>query len=381
MSKEKVEKAKEVTISPAQQLKALLDANDKDHYDNHVQEPEEEEGYKISTGSLKLDIELGGGLDAGAHRFIGVREGGKTSAALEVARNFQLKFKDKGFVVYFKAEGRLSEDLLNRSKIDTNPEKFKVIPSNVYEFVIDTMRSLVRNNKTKHKYMFIIDSIDGLMTREELEKTTEESVATASSARMLSILFKRMSLALSEMGHLALFISQERGQIVIDKYAPRAQTQGNSSGGNAIQHYVNFAINFKQRNKADLIFEDGEEGGKIIGHWCKVQLLKTVNDNSNTEVRYPIKRGRGVWREMEVADITLQWDFYKKKNNIMYQLLETEHPLIRELKNKFGDRIQPTFRGLKNYYDFFEDPANADIVNFLYEEYKKILLSNTNAPL
>ena len=94
MSKEKVEKAKEVIISPAQQLQALLNANNKDHYDNHVQEPEEEKGYKISTGSLKLDIELSGGLDAGAHRFIGVREGGKTSAALEVAKNFQLKFKN-----------------------------------------------------------------------------------------------------------------------------------------------------------------------------------------------------------------------------------------------------------------------------------------------
>lgn len=374
MSKEKVAPK---TPSLSDQLNTLLNASEDDHFNNRKEDLSNK--YKISTGSLKLDIELGGGLDAGAHRFIGVREGGKTSASLEVAKNFQKQFGNKAFVVYFKAEGRLSDDLLIRSGIDTNPERFRVVRSNIYEFVIDTMRSLVKNNEENNKICFIIDSVDGLITRAENEKTAEDNVATASSARMLSTLFKKMSLALSEMGHLALFISQERGQIVINPYAPRAQTQGNSSGGNAIQHYVNIAINFKQRHKKDQIFEeesgDGEEGkGKIIGHWCKVELLKTVNDNSMTEVRYPIKRGKGIWREMEVADITLQWEFYTKKGQ-MYNLNEGSSSLIKELKEKFGDKVPLSFRGLKNYYNFFEDPANADIVNYLYEQYKKILLN------
>ena len=40
--------------------------------------------YKVSSGSLNVDFELGGGLGPGLHRFIGMNEGGKTSEALEV---------------------------------------------------------------------------------------------------------------------------------------------------------------------------------------------------------------------------------------------------------------------------------------------------------
>jgi RecA/RadA recombinase len=369
------EKAAPRVISPAEQLNSLLDASPDDHYNNKQEELIN--GYKISTGSLKLDIELGGGLDCGAHRFIGVREGGKTSAALEVARNFQLTLKNRAFIVYFKAEGRLSEDILARSKIDTNPEVFRVVKSNIYEFVIDTMRSLCKNNPNKYKYLFIIDSVDGLISRAESEKTSEEAAKVGSSAAMLSRLFKTMSLFFSEHGHLALFISQERGQITINPYAPKAQSQGNSSGGNAIQHYVNFAINFKTRYKSDWILDgDEEEAGaksKILGHWCKVELLKTVNDNTHTEVRYPIKRGVGVWREMEVADLTLQWDFYKKSGK-WYNLSDSDNPIIKGLKEKFGSRVIEKFNGLKAYNSFFDDKENSDIVDYLYEQFKSTLL-------
>ena len=44
----------------------------------------EELDYKIPTGSLNLDLALGGGLPAGVHRFTGVNEGGKTSCALSI---------------------------------------------------------------------------------------------------------------------------------------------------------------------------------------------------------------------------------------------------------------------------------------------------------
>ena len=78
-------------------IKAFLnDKNNKSfHYNDH-----EELDYKIPTGSLNLDLALGGGFPAGVHRFTGVNEGGKTSCALSVAKNFQDHFGKKGMIVY-----------------------------------------------------------------------------------------------------------------------------------------------------------------------------------------------------------------------------------------------------------------------------------------
>ena len=65
-------------------------------------EIKQEEDYKISSGSLNLDLAMDGGLGCGIHRLTGVNEGGKTSCALAFARHFQKHFGDKGKVIYFK---------------------------------------------------------------------------------------------------------------------------------------------------------------------------------------------------------------------------------------------------------------------------------------
>ena len=64
-------------------LKSFLSENKEHHYNF-----EDEIDYKVSSGSLKMDFELGGGLGPGLHRFIGINEGGKTSESLEVMKNF-----------------------------------------------------------------------------------------------------------------------------------------------------------------------------------------------------------------------------------------------------------------------------------------------------
>ena len=64
-------------------LKSFLKQNEDHHYNF-----EEEIDYKVSSGSLKVDFELNGGLGPGLHRFVGMNEGGKSSEALEVMKTF-----------------------------------------------------------------------------------------------------------------------------------------------------------------------------------------------------------------------------------------------------------------------------------------------------
>ena len=69
--------------TPLGQIQAYLNDHKNDHYNF-----EEEIDYKVSSGSLQFDLQLGGGFGPGLHRFVGMNEGGKTSESLEVMRNF-----------------------------------------------------------------------------------------------------------------------------------------------------------------------------------------------------------------------------------------------------------------------------------------------------
>ena len=121
--------------------KFLTDKQNKDYHYNDCESLD----FKIPTGSLNLDLALGGGLPSGVHRFIGINEGGKTSCALSIAREFQKQF-DNGMVVLVMSEGRFSKEMLERSGLDTDPNKLFRFDCNVFEKVFELVRMLVKDN-------------------------------------------------------------------------------------------------------------------------------------------------------------------------------------------------------------------------------------------
>ena len=89
MTRKKQEKT--TGLSPLDQIQTYLEQNKGDHYNF-----EEDRVYSVSSGSLLLDIELGGGIKPGVVRATGVTEGGKTSCGLAFARNFQKNGQQHG---------------------------------------------------------------------------------------------------------------------------------------------------------------------------------------------------------------------------------------------------------------------------------------------
>ena len=80
-------KATKETQDDQKLMGSFLKANKEDHYNF-----EDEINYKVSSGSLQFDLQLGGGFGPGLHRFVGMNEGGKTSESLEVMKNFKWKY-------------------------------------------------------------------------------------------------------------------------------------------------------------------------------------------------------------------------------------------------------------------------------------------------
>jgi len=331
--------------STLDQINKFLDNKDnKKYHFNHFNE----EDYKIPSGSLNLDLALGGGLPSGAHRFTGVNEGGKTSCALSVAKNFQKHFGNKGMVVVIKSEGRLSKEMLARSGLDLDPEKFFVFDCNIFEKVFELIRDLVFNNDDGKRYMFIVDSVDALCRMNDMDKPFSESEQVAGGALVTSVFLKKMVLPITKMGHMMILTSQVRVEVSSNPYASRGGPKAKQAGGNAIKHYANFILEFGERYTSDIMWENPsatriEDKGNPIGHYCKIKFRKSINEKTGAEIRYPIKYGRtngnSIWREKEIIDMLYLWGFIEKKGawiSIDEEMLKE----IREKKLECPDKIQ-----------------------------------------
>ena len=351
-------------ISPQQQIQAYLEQNKGDHYNF-----EEERTYSVSSGSLLLDIEMGGGIKPGIIRASGVSEGGKTSCALAFGKNFQKM--DNAMVIYIKSEGRLSADMIERSGIDTDESKWFVFKCNVYETVIDFMRQMVKDNPSDTRYMFIIDSMDALVPRGDLEKKADEAIKVAGGSLLSSDFLKRMALGLATRGHICYMISQVRTKVQINPYEKTDPRLTNASGGNAMLHYSDWILEFQQRWNKDLITTQPNGKGDQLGHWCRIIFRKSTNEKTGVEVRYPIRyhaqSGKSIWVEYEVVDMLLAWDMAKAKG----AWVTISDELIEEVQKEAGLELKKQHQGMDNLRKYFEE--NKEIGKFLFNKFRDVL--------
>lgn len=369
--KDKEDNKEKGAITPMEQIRAIAFSKENKH--NNFLDVKEEK-YKVSSGSLFLDIETQGGLGSGVHRFTGISEGGKTSCALAFARNFQRSIEN-AFVFWVRAEGRLDDEVLARSGVDTSEDKWCVFPCNIHEDVIDLIRELVANNPTKRKYLFVIDSMDSLIPKGDSEKTSGEANKVAGGALLTGDFLKRMSLSFRMRGHMCILISQVRSKPQIDKYAPKEISLTNGSGGHAQEHYPDWIFEFQHHFNKDSRIWEGEAGrSKIIGHYCNIVFRKSVLEKTGRSVAYPIKYGRtngnSVWVEREIFSILLSYDFFEK-NGAWIKVKEDFKKQLIENKLEIPDQLQ----GIEKWYNYLEE--NQPLTNYLYNY---ILNNFVNAP-
>ena len=335
---------------------------------------EESDEYIVSTGSLILDSKIGGGLGCGVQRFVGVTEGGKSSAALEVMNNM-LKTVHNSKGLYIKAEGRLSKNVQARSGLSFTKDASSwdigtclILESNIFDTVFDFIRGILRNNPNKEKYCIIIDSMDGLISLGDIEKGASDAPKVAAGAVLTSDFLKRVSLGMSKFGHMCIMTSQQRSKVSIDPYAPKDNNNTtNSSGGHASLHFPDWIFEFQRAFKADKILErpDAPIGpdNKIYGHMAKVLICKSTNETTGEVVKYPIKYGRtdgtSIWIEREVADMLLMWGLFEKGGAGWFTIDEELSTYVKSEGLEIPEKIQ----GMKNIYSLLEE--NEDLFKCL----------------
>ena len=382
MAKETKEDKKEVAgLSPQDQASSFFKQKERktQHYNF-----EKTHNYKVKSSSLLLTIAMDGGLNPGAHRLSGIAESGKTSCALDFMYNFLQDKKIKRRGIYVKSEGRLSDNVINRSgvKFVFTPEDWTdgttlVVESNIFEFVFDFLNDMVKNNETETEYFIIIDSMDMLIKEDDMDKPTGKSLQVAGGAVMTATFLKKSSLILAKKGHTCIFISQYRETIRADANAPAsAPRQGTASGGHALEHGGNWVLEFLKprdwRKGGDAIRENDSEDGVKVGHICRMKVHKSPNETTGKEFSYPVKykqtNASSVWIERELADLLLGWEWIETKGAGWMSMAPDK---VKQIKEATGIDFPEKIQGMPNLYKFLAE--NEKVCDYLFDFFVKLI--------
>ncbi len=274
----------------------------------------------ISTGSLIFDIFTGGGYSPGIARFMAPPEHGKTLQALTWAKNWLNYWGDKGEVVYFDCEGRLTTKKINLSGINKLPrfrERFTCYRYNIYDDISKFLFDITMNNPDGKHYFIVFDSLDMLITKADTEKDFGDASKVGAAQVMTTLLMKKVGPYMADKKHHLHILSQIRANInVSNPNSPKTKI----SGGNAALHATDIMGEVQKNfggNEGMFIFENPKgatvkDKGAIIGHYHTIKFTKTMNEKTGQVIRIPIKRGSGIWREREVTDLAIAFGFISK---------------------------------------------------------------------
>jgi len=371
-------------ITSSDILNSALKEHKEDHYNF-----EDTVSWHISTGSLLLDAATGG-VSPSLWRLAGTNNCGKTPQMLEIIRNFLRDVKNSK-ALWVIAEGRgLSEENRTRCGLTfvTKPEDWKIgtvfiLQTNVFELFIQVIKDLVKNNSEKIRFAIVVDSVDGLILRDDAAKEITESNRVAGVPMLAKKMLQSLSLGMFKYGHWMGLISQVTAEIKLDPYSKSPNRGGQFSGGNSLLHGSDVIIQYDSPYDGDFIldnpkgkFNDGKT--KSIGQNVRCTLIKSLKETTKkVRVIYPIKFGRkpsGIWVEREVGDLLLAWELVKKTSEgSSWLVFDTQ--LIAEVKEKTGVVLPEKIQGLEKMYTILEE--NEVVTKHLFDKFVSLTLGDS----
>lgn len=370
-SKEETGKSTSGGVDSKDQLASLLNKYKDDHF-NYQKRVD----WKISTGSLLIDSEIGG-ISPSLIRMCGVNNSGKTPQTLELTRNF-LKDVPNSKCLWFLAEGRgLSEENKTRCglKFVYTPEEWEVgtvfvLESNIFEVFINAVKTLVKENPHNIKYAFVVDSVDGLQLRDDSKKEIGESSRVAGVPSLSKRMMQSLSLGMFKFGHLMILISQVTAEISLEMYAKKTDRGGSFSGGNTLLHAADYIFEFDSIHNGDIIldsptgkFNDGKSNA--IGRYARLFINKSIKETAKKKkIVYPIKYGRkpsGIWVEREIVDCLELWKLIPDTTWKSFS-----PSLLEELEGAGITDLPEKVQGINKMYSLVEE--RPDLRDFLYKK-------------
>jgi recombination protein RecA len=255
----------------------------------------------LSTGSLAIDLTLGGGLPRGRMiEIFGPESSGKTTFCLSAIAAAQRR---GGLAAFIDVEHAL--DPKYARVVGVNLDDLLVSQPDSGEDALNITETLIRSDSID---IIVIDSVAALISKQELDGQMGDATV-GSQARLMSQAMRRLTAVVSKTKCICIFTNQIREKIGVMFGNPET-----TPGGRALKFFSSIRLDIRRKDQIKT------PEGKVIGNRTKIKVVKNKVAPPFTECEFDIMYDEGISHTGSILDLGLEHKILEKKGAwIAYQ--------------------------------------------------------------